>query len=51
MEEGLFDDLPAAAAPGKVPVGAPRLRKAERSQVELRVCWCGRLLIPTALLP
>ena len=51
MEEGLFDDLPAAAAPGKAHVGAPRLRKAERSQVELRVCWCGRLLIPTALLP
>jgi transposase len=44
MEEGLFDDLPAAAAPGKVPVGAPRLRKAERSQVELRVCSLDDLL-------
>lgn len=44
MEEGLFDDLPEAAGPGKAHVGAPRLRKAERSQVELRVCSLDDLL-------
>jgi transposase len=35
MGDGLFDDLPEVAAPARERSGAPRLRKAERSQVSL----------------
>lgn len=36
MTSGLFDDLPAQAAPEREGGGRPRLRTAERGQVELR---------------
>ena len=36
MTSGLFDDLPVQAVPGREGGGRPRLRTAERGQVELR---------------
>lgn len=44
MDDGLFDDLPEAASPAKERIGAPRLRKAERSQAELRACSLDDLI-------
>lgn len=42
--DGLFDDLAEALAPVKLPGGAPRLRRAERSQGELRACSLDDLI-------
>jgi transposase len=44
MGAGLFDDLPEAAAPVRAGSGAPRLRKAERSQLVLRACSLDDLI-------
>lgn len=46
MSEGLFDDLPEAAAPAQERFGAPRLRRAERSQAELRAFSLDELIAP-----
>lgn len=46
MAGSLFDDLPASVAPAKEGVGVPRIRKAERSQAELRACSLDDLIAP-----
>ena len=44
MGYGLFDDLPEGSAGVKAVGGTPRLRRAERSQAELRACSLDELI-------
>lgn len=44
MGDGLFDDLPEGSAGVKAVGGTPRLRRAERSQAELRACSLDELI-------